>query len=176
LNAKGQHDVNRECDELRIGARTGISEDVSIELDELARSAFLRLLIAEAGTDLEPLDRLLEIALTGRGHAGERGRDLRAQGDLTLSVSRAGDSGARRIEITRTLSGDLDADAAATLSATAVGKVDLKIVYLWTDGSHLGTWHVSGAQIAEARAALSEVEDDAVRVAFDVDSVTFEEA
>lgn len=71
---------------------------------------------------------------------------------------------------------DLDPDAAATLSASAVGKVDLKIVYLWTDGSHLGTWHVSGAQISEARPLLSEVEDDAVRVAFDVDAVTFEEA
>ena len=71
---------------------------------------------------------------------------------------------------------DLDADAAATLTAAAVGKVDLHIVYLWTDGSHLGTWHVAGAQISEPRAALSEVEDDAVRVAFDVDAVTFEEA
>lgn len=71
---------------------------------------------------------------------------------------------------------DLDADAAATLAATVQGKVDLNIVYLWTDGSHLGTWHISGAQIAEARAALSEVEDEAVRVAFDVDAVTFEEA
>jgi predicted Zn-dependent protease len=49
-------------------------------------------------------------------HAAVRQATRVAQGDLTLSVSRTGEHGVRRIEITRTLSGNLELDA-STLSA-----------------------------------------------------------
>jgi hypothetical protein len=66
-----EHGVDGESDEFGVGAGGGVAEDVGVELDELAGAAFLRLFVAEAGADLEPLQRFFVVALAGGGEAGE---------------------------------------------------------------------------------------------------------
>ena len=65
-------------DELRIGGGPGLAEDVHVELVELAAPALLRFLVAETLADLEPLERLGEIALVLGDEACQRGGHLRA--------------------------------------------------------------------------------------------------
>ncbi len=69
---------------------------------------------------------------------------------------------------------DLDDDA-ALVHALADGPINLAIVYLWEDGSHLGSWFIEGARAAAPREGLSE-NDHPARVTLDVASVRFEEA
>ena len=80
------HGVDGEGDELGIGSGGVVTEDVGIELVELAGAAFLRGFVAKALPDFEPLERFGVFALLGGGEAGERGGDFGAEGDVAVAL------------------------------------------------------------------------------------------
>ena len=84
--SEGEHRLDRQRDQLRIGGRPGLAEDVHVELMKLAPAALLRLLVAETLADLEPLERLGEMPLVLGHEARQRGGHLRAQRDVAPAL------------------------------------------------------------------------------------------
>ena len=83
---EGEHRLDGQSDQFRVGRRAGLAQDVHIELVELAAAAFLRFFITEALADLEPLERLREMPLVLGHQAGQRGGDFRAQRDIAPAL------------------------------------------------------------------------------------------
>ena len=74
--------IDGRGDELRIGQRSGLADEVHVDLVVLPQPAPLLTLVAVHLPDREPADRLLERPRPGRHHARQRGRHLRPQRDL----------------------------------------------------------------------------------------------
>ena len=83
--AEAAHDEDGGGDEVGVGGRGVFAEDVAVPLVEFAAAAFLGFFEAEAGTDLEPLHGLAEVALTSGGETGEGGSGFGAEGDLAAA-------------------------------------------------------------------------------------------
>ena len=83
---EGEHRLDGQRDQLRIGGGPGLADDVHIELVELASPALLRFFVAETLADLEPLERLREMPLMLGDEAGQRGGHLRAQRDIAAAL------------------------------------------------------------------------------------------
>ena len=60
---EGKHRLDGEGNEFRIGGGSAFTEDIDVELMELASPALLRFFVAETLADLEPLERLGKIPL-----------------------------------------------------------------------------------------------------------------
>ena len=71
--------VDARADDLRIGKRVRLADDVHVELEVLAESAALRPFVAEELRDREPADRLREPGGAGGDHAREGRRHLGPQ-------------------------------------------------------------------------------------------------
>lgn len=84
--AEFAHGVDGEGDELGVGGGGVVTEDVGVELVELAGAAFLRLFVAKALADLEPFEGLGIVALFAGGEAGEGGGDFGSQGDVAVAL------------------------------------------------------------------------------------------
>ena len=84
--AERQHRFDRKGDQLGIGGRPGLAEDIDVELMELAAPALLRLFVAETLADLEPLERLRVIPLMLRHDPRQRGGHLRPQRHVAAAL------------------------------------------------------------------------------------------
>ena len=76
---EGEHRLDGQGDQLRIGCRTGFAENVHVELVELASPALLRFFVTETLADFEPLERFRKIPLVLGDEPGQRGGDLGPQ-------------------------------------------------------------------------------------------------
>ena len=84
--AKGEHRLDSQRDQLRIGGRSALAEDIDIELVEFTSPALLRFFIAETLADLKPLERFRKMALMLRNEPSQRGRYLRPQCHITPTL------------------------------------------------------------------------------------------
>src|SRR5882672_2417310 len=80
------HDVDRGGDQLRVGERARLAEDVHIELKVLPQPSALLSLVAKQLRDREPANRLFKRLGVRSHHAGEGGRHLGTQRDLTPAL------------------------------------------------------------------------------------------
>jgi len=71
---------------VRLAERTGLSDQVGVELEMLSEPASLLPLVAEELRDGEPADRLLEPVGPGRHHPRERGRHFGPQRHVPLTL------------------------------------------------------------------------------------------
>src|SRR5229473_1651453 len=80
------HDIDRGGDQLGVGERACLAEDVHIELKVLPQPSALLPLVAKQLGDREPADRLLERLGVRSHHAGEGGRHLGTERDLAPAL------------------------------------------------------------------------------------------
>ena len=82
---KGTQHVDEQGDQLGVGRRVRLAENVGVELEVLAQTPLLLPLIAEQLGDGEPLDGLFVVALMRGDHARQGGRHFRAQRDFAAA-------------------------------------------------------------------------------------------
>ena len=83
---EGAHDVDRQRDDLGVGQRPRLADQVAVELEVLSKPPPLLPLVAEQLGDGEPADRLPEPVGPGRHHPRQGRRHLRAQRDLASAL------------------------------------------------------------------------------------------
>ncbi len=74
--AERTHDVDAKRDQLDVRGERRFPDDVAVELEMFAQPSALLFFVTEKLTDGKPLERLFELALVRRDHAGQRGREL----------------------------------------------------------------------------------------------------
>ena len=79
LEAKREHRLDRQRDQLGIRLGSGFAKDIDIELMKLTAATLLRFLVTKALADLKPLERLGEMTLMLGRETRQRCGHFRAQ-------------------------------------------------------------------------------------------------